>query len=272
MLNIGCGDVWHPNWVNFDVVPRDPVVRKLDIQSGLPFEDGSVDVCYSSHVLEHLTIEAGSAFVRECHRVLRHRGIIRIVVPDLENIVREYLRLLEKVVAGKEDRVLDYHWMKLELIDQLVRDHSGGEMGRYLRQGRIPNREFVRSRIGTELDAIIGERCERSSLWQRLKAKPMTEVLGQLRNSAAGAVLRLIGGAQACRSLEIGRFRLSGEVHRWMHDRYSLPRLLEENGFSEARVCRPTESGIEGFNNYSLDVVDGDARKPDSLFVEALKE
>ena len=81
--------------------------------------------------------------------------------------------------------------------------------------------------------------------------------------------------AQPARELtaeEQVQFRASGEVHRWMYDRWSLGRLLEECGFSDTRVCAASESRIPGFSAYLLDCEeDGSTRKPDSLFIEAQK-
>lgn len=62
-----------------------------DIRKPLPSDSGSVDAIYSSHMIEHLTRDEGERFLRECYRVLRPGGNIRVVVPDLEGVVRKYL-------------------------------------------------------------------------------------------------------------------------------------------------------------------------------------
>ena len=54
-----------------------------NVNLGLPFKDSSVEVIFSSHFIEHLTFEEGINFLRECHRVLRPNGILRIVCPDI---------------------------------------------------------------------------------------------------------------------------------------------------------------------------------------------
>jgi hypothetical protein len=72
-------------------------------------------------------------------------------------------------------------------------------------------------------------------------------------------------------AFEEGVFRNSGEIHRWMYDRYSLRRLLEQAGFIDVRICRADESRIPDFNSYNLDVVEGKVRKPVSLFMEGIK-
>jgi hypothetical protein len=56
-----------------------------------------------------------------------------------------------------------------------------------------------------------------------------------------------------------------------MYDQYSIKRLLESQGFSKVRICQAGESWIPDFSRYALDMVDGAIRKPDSLFVEAIR-
>jgi ubiquinone/menaquinone biosynthesis C-methylase UbiE len=62
-----------------------------DVRKALPFSDGCADAVYASHVLEHLYLEEGQQLICESFRVLTSGGIIHIVVPDLHNVVREYL-------------------------------------------------------------------------------------------------------------------------------------------------------------------------------------
>ncbi len=71
---------------------------------------------------------------------------------------------------------------------------------------------------------------------------------------------------------QVGAFRLSGEVHQWMYDRYSLVCLLTKCGFRSPRVCTAAESAIPNWTGYNLDSdSDGVVYKPDSLFMEAFK-
>ena len=108
-INIGCGLSGISGWHNLDNSPtvtlsRIPVlnrllktpawphdVRRFDVRKGLPFADGSVRYIYSSHTFEHFTATESAAVAKECFRVLAPNGILRIVVPDLELIAREYL-------------------------------------------------------------------------------------------------------------------------------------------------------------------------------------
>ena len=72
-------------------------MQYCDITKNLHYPDIHFDACYSSHVLEHLTKEESQQLLTECHRILKPQGVIRVVVPDLEAIVREYLRILEEI-------------------------------------------------------------------------------------------------------------------------------------------------------------------------------
>jgi hypothetical protein len=72
--------------------------------------------------------------------------------------------------------------------------------------------------------------------------------------------------------IELGRFRLGGEVHQWMYDRYSLRALLEETGFIEVLQIDAYTSMIESWDRYQwLDVEESKVRKPDSIFLEGKK-
>jgi hypothetical protein len=272
-LNIGCGGSFHPSWYNLDLVSSSPHVRAHDLRNGLPFPAASFEACYHSHVLEHMTPAQGRSLIAECHRVLAPGGILRVVVPDLEGIAREYLAALERSAGGDISAEADHAWMALELLDQTVRPASGGEMAGYLEDPAIPNREFVRSRLGVEAEAFWeGERGRPArSLWHRMRSKGMGWWVTSVRRGLAAGLVRVVAGPTALAAFREGLFRHSGEVHRCMYDRLSLGRLLERAGFSEVRVCRPDESRIPQFNRYHLDVVGGKVRKPDSLFMEGVR-
>jgi len=72
-----------------------------DLAYGIPFPDSSVDFLYSSHFLEHLEPTVARRVLKECHRVLRPGGVIRVCVPDLSAAVQFYLN-------GQRDRFLAY--------------------------------------------------------------------------------------------------------------------------------------------------------------------
>jgi SAM-dependent methyltransferase len=258
-LNLGCGSICHPDWINLDFIASRPDVVACDLRKPLPFADASADACYASHVLEHFGREHARAFLMQCRRVLRSGGVVRIVVPDLENIATAYLGSMDQSAANHD-------WMTLELIDQMVRTAPGGEIHKVLTSGGNANADFIVSRVGLDAEALLAGKPQSTG------GKPgWRHYLRRLREKAAGVAAGLVLGREGYDALNDGLFRRSGQVHLWMYDRVSLAALLIECGFASPRVCKADDSAIAGFSGTGFDVVQGRVRKPDSLFMEAVR-
>ena len=141
-LNVGCGKHFHPAWTNLDLQAR-PRVIQHDLRTRLPFPEGRFEAVYHSHVLEHLPRADGLRLLQECARVLRPKGIIRVAVPDLEAIARLYIKYLDEASQGDPQAAAAYDWIVLELLDQMVRTRSGGEMLAYWKQRAMPAEVLV---------------------------------------------------------------------------------------------------------------------------------
>ncbi len=270
LLNVGCGRCYHPSWTNIDLVACAPEVRQYDLRRGLPYADYTFDGVYHSHVLEHLTPDAAEFMLGECLRVLKPGGILRVVVPDLEGIARHYLASIEALDqsaddTNRENELANHRWMTLELIDQMTRQTGGGEMAAMMRNQNQINREFIRGRLGHEIEGNAKAK-RKKTLAMRL-----SRVFLDLRKQAALLAVTLIDGRSGAAAYREGRFRNSGEIHRWMYDRISLSNLLCAIGFDSTEVCRSGESRIHGFDDFQLDRDGQIARKPDSLYLEAIK-
>jgi SAM-dependent methyltransferase len=272
-LNVGCGTRFHPDWINVDLIPSAPQVIAHDLRRGLPFTDNTFDVVYHSHVLEHFPKNNVRHFMRECFRVLRPGGILRVVVPDLEGIVRQYLDALQQADTGHPSLEANYDWMMLELYDQTVRTFSGGEMGRALSRPEVRNNAFVRARLGAEVEAYETPRFEpvRWSWRNYFVPKNWPGMMRQRRLALMRLIVRTVDSEDMQIALDEALFRRSGETHQWMYDHFSLRRLMTQIGLADIRRCRADESGIPNFNTYQLDVIDGKVRKADSLFMEGRK-
>ncbi|NJO92834.1 MAG: methyltransferase domain-containing protein [Chloroflexia bacterium] len=149
-LNLGCGSRLHKEWTNIDFVSNNEHVKAHNLLQGIPFNDETFQVVYHSHVLEHFTKTDGEKFIQACFRVLKKGGIIRIAVPNLEQIAREYLKNMELALKGETHAQHDYNWIMLEMYDQVVRSKSGGDMAAYIFQEQIPNEEYIYQRLGEE--------------------------------------------------------------------------------------------------------------------------
>ncbi len=249
------------------------MVEQHDITKGLPYEDNSFDGVYHSHVLEHLEPRDGEKLLDECFRVLRPNGVLRIVVPNLEQIVTLYLNYHREAWAGDETAAIHYKWMKLELLDQLVRSHSGGSMGQYMAGEEIKNSGFVRSRVGDEFSRCqdMGQGSDIDRPRDPTLVEKMAERLKKGKLGLTRWFIRRMMGKGALRSFDEGMFRNQGEIHRWMYDRYSLKELCTDRGFVDFKIQTANESSIDDYESFELDSEDGNIRKPDSLFVECQK-
>lgn len=147
-VNIACGDAYVDGWLNYDYAPHSDKVQKANLLGRLPLDSGVADVVYSSHFLEHIPLPSVEAFMAECFRILKPGGVFRLVLPDLEEICRSYL---QHRIDGEHDKA---NFLQIELVDQMVRSDSGGELGRYYRKiGSDPQRygdeiAFVMKRTG----------------------------------------------------------------------------------------------------------------------------
>ena len=275
MLNLGCGRRYHSDWMNIDIHPVDQHVKRCDICRPLPFDTDTFDVVYHAHVLEHLTGDRAVQFMRECFRVCRPGGIIRVAVPDLEGIARSYLEQLDGAVVDAGDGHSHYDWTIIELFDQMTRAKSGGAMAEYLRRLEPSEVDFIKHRIGVVASSgYVPAQTVKSNTVSKV-AKALQDPKLAVRYLQVNAIhwcAFAIGGSGAMSAVREGLFRRSGEVHKWMYDRYSLPRLLVQVGFDSPMVCNAYTSQVEKWCEYGLDIEpDGSIYKPDSLYCEASK-
>lgn len=277
-VNLGCGNHYHPDWINIDIASNTPDVITHDLSRGIPLPEASCDVVYHSHVLEHFRQVDALPFMQECYRVLRPGGIVRVATPDLERICRVYLEKLEIALSGDVVSTHDYEWIMLEMYDQTVREQSGGRMLNYLRQNPLVNEMFIYQRIGQVGRNLVHTLRKTQSnsprqIWlDRLKRTGWHLPILVLNHIRDRILARWLLGSEGMRALLIGRFRLAGEVHHWMYDRYSLAKLMLVVGFQDPIQQSATSSLIAQWESFNLDTSsNGVEYKPDSLFMEAIK-
>ena len=264
-LNLGCGERFLPNWVNCDFQSKSPSVLAHDLRNPLPFPKDSFQVVYHSHVLEHLKPTDARKILLECHRVLTPGGLLRTVIPDLEQRARIYLQCLEEAKKQNDPGAQARHeWMILELVDQHVREKVGGEMVGFIFSGR--GKEFVKERLGDEYHNVLRHGKPEENLSSAFHG---WSVRSFVRKQLQILAKRILGLSDAdLGALQFGRL---GERHRWMYDRLSIRNLLHECGFEEIREVDAFSSQVAEWKEDGLwlDVENGKPRKPDSLYMEA---
>jgi len=264
-LNIGCGSRFLNNWTNVDFNSNNEEVLACNIVKGLPFKPDTFSVVYHSHVLEHLDPKQADFLLKECFRTLKLGGVLRIVVPDLEGIAQNYLLALNEVRKESNDfSNANYHWAVMELLDQLTREKSGGNILEYWKSPHLINSSTIEKRVGFEFHRI------RESLLYNNSLERTTFNIN-FKSKIKDAFLKLFFGV-GLEVIQDSIFRNSGEVHKWMYDSYSLTKSLERAGFSAVQQVSAHNSNIKGWSEFDwLDLENGKIRKPDSIFFEAIK-
>jgi predicted SAM-dependent methyltransferase len=274
LVNIGCGKIYHEDWINYDLHPSDNNIIKCDIMNGIPLDSKTVDVVYHSNILEHLHKEKAEAFLHECHRILKPKGIIRIAIPDLEQLCRNYLSELDEVRKTNPISTFKYQWAQAELIDQMTRHTTGGVMQQLINSCDSENIDFLSKRIGVFQLKAKENTEKRNVKQQRTRTR---KVLSYFKHRILSLkhIKSLIPrlSIEEKKLIEIGRFYTSGEHHKWMYDEYSLTGLLRSVGFVESKKREPNDSLIKNWKDYHLEVDENkNLRKPDSIVLEGRKQ
>jgi predicted SAM-dependent methyltransferase len=123
-LNLGCGPVQPPGWVNVDGSNRawlasrlgwldrlltglrvfSPTefgrqVTYLDLFKPLPYPEASVACIYAGELWEHFEYPDAGRLTAECARVLAPGGVLRVCVPDGLDYWRRYVQMVDTLLA-----------------------------------------------------------------------------------------------------------------------------------------------------------------------------
>lgn len=265
LLNLACGSKVSGvgRWTNVDFQSPVEGVIEMNILRGLSFAPGTFDAVYSAQFIEHLTLEEGERVLRNVAKVMKPGAVIRLVTPDLEELSRTYLANLETVKAAPSKQAhRRYEWARLEIFDQIVRDQSGGETPAFLADSDDDTRQHIIGRLGHTATTFFWppvtetQRLTFAKVWRKLNRIPRR-------------VWQMTLNGLATDTVRVGRFRRSGEVHRYLHDVYSLTSLLEQAGFHSVERVDAHRSSIANWDSYQLDVINGVVDGPVALYVEA---
>lgn len=118
-LHIGCGPFTPSGWVNLDgswnakltkfrvlkkilaklkiipsrlvEIPWDSNIIHHDIRKPFPFRNNTFSAIYASHLIENLYLDEAKSLLKECYRLLKPGGIIRIMIHDLRKEALNYI-------------------------------------------------------------------------------------------------------------------------------------------------------------------------------------
>jgi SAM-dependent methyltransferase len=93
-LHLGCGSNYLKDYYNVDYYSLSlKTDYEFDFLDLFPFEDDTFDFIFCEHVLEHFDYSELDHVVSECKRILKKTGVLRIVVPSLDLVMRDYRAL-----------------------------------------------------------------------------------------------------------------------------------------------------------------------------------
>ncbi len=124
-LHLGCSELLRPGWFNTDKYPRRIGVAYCDATGHYPFENDAFDYIFTEHMIEHVPYAGGKSLVRECLRVLKPGGKLRIATPDLDRILalRQPTTPLEK----------EYVQYAISAIPEAVYDQTSFFINQFMR-------------------------------------------------------------------------------------------------------------------------------------------
>jgi len=110
-LNIGCGGVVKPGYINLDIQK----ISGIDVVGDariLPFKDEVIDRIESFHLIEHFDKFEAYVLLNEWFRVLVDKGRLIIECPDLKGNIKRFLEGDEfsiNTFFGLQRNPYDYH-------------------------------------------------------------------------------------------------------------------------------------------------------------------
>jgi len=95
-LQLGAGSALLSGWINTDI-DLDGNSSYLDVTKPFPFDDDTFRYVFCEHLIEHLSYQEGLFMLRECRRVLRSGGILRVATPDLAQLLGLFNNKLSQI-------------------------------------------------------------------------------------------------------------------------------------------------------------------------------
>lgn len=106
-----------PEWINVDIKPGPNVDHVCDWgMDRLPFEDGTVELLYASHCLEHIHFTRTKYALAEAFRVIQPGGCFEVWVPNFDYLVECFLANKygdDWRMPGAEDTPFDWFQSRL---------------------------------------------------------------------------------------------------------------------------------------------------------------
>ena len=117
LVHIGCGEKNSPEFINVDARPLAHIHIITDDITSLPdFDDGTVDLVYMCHTLEHIKRKDLKNVLSEMKRALKDNGVLRLSVPDFDRLIDVYnasgkdINTISQQLMGGQDNKYNVHY------------------------------------------------------------------------------------------------------------------------------------------------------------------
>jgi len=145
---------FRPGWETANLFDADYIIDFR--QDNLPFENNTLDAVHCSHVIEHISNEAGLKLIQEIYRCLKPGCYFRLSTPDMDLLLDKYRKgdwtfflrangksLLNKIIQGDlvPESLLMHNCLVAWFASYSGRLDTGG--------GPIVNQQLVESKLAT---------------------------------------------------------------------------------------------------------------------------
>lgn len=163
VLHLGAGGKRIENAINCDLF--DPAAdRRLDATNLQEIPDGTIDIVEHHHLIEHLSVADLRPALEEWARVLKPNGRLIVSAPDLEMVIRGWLKMSDderwgygiKMIYGSQEHDGMFHknGFTPEHLAQVLRPAGFQQEWFYRGYPRRPTPSFI---------AIARKRAQRAS-------------------------------------------------------------------------------------------------------------
>lgn len=117
LIHIGCGELNSPEFINVDAKPFPHVHVVTENIVDLPMlGSGTADLIYMCHILEHIKRREVLEVLWEMKRILKKGGILRLSVPDFDQLIEIYtasgnnIDAIFTLLMGGQNERYDIHY------------------------------------------------------------------------------------------------------------------------------------------------------------------
>jgi predicted SAM-dependent methyltransferase len=110
-LQLGSGANVIGGWLCTDLWPARKEILFLDVKKPFKFDDNVFDYIFCEHMIEHLSFTEAEGMLKECRRILKKGGKIRISTPDLQ----VYVALFSENKTALQKQFIDWvseNWLQ----------------------------------------------------------------------------------------------------------------------------------------------------------------